>query len=135
MARYTQLLLKPEPFIEGVNAMPSVKSRGVPSKSAFVRSQPRNLSAREIVERGKRSGIELTEKYVYVIRSNEKRKVTAKSRAKRPGRARTRSIGRGKNVEAQFRRLAIEMGLARAEQVLADTKKKVASIIAGTGAQ
>lgn len=99
------------------------KAKAPMSKSAFVRSLPKNLSAKQAVERAKKRGIELNEKYVYVIRSNDKRKARSRkpSRLAKTGKSRT---------EIEFRRLAIELGLERAEQLLSETRKKVAAIIA-----
>ena len=101
------------------------KPKAPMSKSAFVRSLPKNLSAKQVVEREKKlkPKIELNAKYVYVIRSNDRRKAGSRkpSRLAKTGESRT---------EIEFRRLAIELGLERADQLLSETRKKVAAIIA-----
>jgi hypothetical protein len=69
--------------------------------------------------------MKLSDKYVYVVRSNAKRK--GLRRAKTRGASLSRSNGR----ESAFRRLALELGLDNARKLLADTMRKVAALIGG----
>jgi hypothetical protein len=106
------------------------------NKSAFVRNLPPKLPAKEVVARAKKAGITLSEKYVYVIRSNshKKRRGAGRGPGRPVGRPRMAlsSGGPGTGAEREFRRLAIEIGVRRAEEILGETRKKVALIIAGS---
>lgn len=104
------------------------KAKAPVSKSAFVRSLHRSLPAKKVVDRAKKQGIDLNEKYVYVVRSNDRRKAESRKRSRRVRQPADTGESR---TEADFRRLAIELGLQKAERLLSDTKKKVAAIIAG----
>src|SRR5262245_40490743 len=114
--------------------MPTETTKASPkqNKSAFVRNLPPKLPAKEVVARAKKAGITLSEKYVYVIRSNSHKK-----RRRGPGRpagstSSSRSAMPSSSAEREFRRLAIEIGVGRAEALLGETRKKVALIIAGS---
>ena len=100
------------------------------NKSAFVRNLPPKMPAKEVVARAKKAGITLSEKYVYVIRSNSHKK------RRRPGRPAGSTMSSSatptSSAEREFRRLAIEIGVRRAEALLGETRKKVALIIAGS---
>ena len=100
------------------------KAKAPVNKSAFVRSLSNKLSAKDVIERAKKQGLTLNEKYVYVVRSNARRKT------KSPKPSREEDTG-ASNTGAEFRRLAIELGMQKAERLLSDTKKKIAAIIAG----
>ncbi len=52
------------------------KGRGGLNKSAFVRSLPASLSAKDVIARAKAAGLSLTEHYVYNVRSQAKAKGT-----------------------------------------------------------
>jgi hypothetical protein len=96
------------------------KTGFVTNKSAFVRSLPRDMPAKTVVEEGKKQGISLSEKYVYVIRSNSKAKGSAGPRA---GRAAAAGASRkDAGLEAQLRSTIAELGLARARQVFASVE-------------
>ena len=98
------------------------------SKSEFIRSQPPRMRAKEVVELAKKQGLDVDHKYVYVVRSNARRK----GRNRRRGRPRGTAAPRmASSTEKEFRRLAIELGLKRAEVILSDTKKRLAAVIAG----
>ena len=109
--------------------LPSTKR--LRSKAAFVLDLPTDLPAKEVVAKAKEVGLRLAEGYVYVIRS------TARSRArrlriKRPVASARILVGRVSGTEAEFRRLALELGLGKAKKLLRDTEEKVAAIIAGS---
>ena len=111
--------------------MPPGKSKIRVSKTAFVLGLPKSMSAKEVVAEGKKKGCEISEKYVYVVRSNAKRKARSVSVGGRKTRRVVGSTLAASRV-AQFRKLAFELGLDRAEQVLSDTRKKVQQIISGS---
>ena len=93
------------------------------SKTAFVLSLPADTPAKEVVERAKRNNMKISDKYVYVVRSNAKRKAGA-----RKGRGR-QADGGLQNAETRFRKLAVELGLGKAEALLEDTRRRVANAI------
>lgn len=88
----------------------ATKKKPTPNKSAFVRSLPAELSALEVVEKGKEQGISLTEGYVYTIRSAAKKSSTPTKPA---------ASDRG----AQFRRLVFALGMDHAKAMMAEIEK------------
>jgi len=106
------------------------------SKKEFILSQPAELSPREVVEKAKEAGMSLTEQYVYVVRSGQKGKPKRRGRppkaaAKKKAAAAPAAPRGRRSLEAEFRRIAIELGLDRAADILSDTQKKVQDVIAG----
>ncbi len=91
------------------------------SKTKFILSFPSDTPAKEIVEKAKAEGVEFSEKYVYVVRSNAK--IAAQRRA--TGGAVTPINSRGRNasgLEAQLRKIIAELGLGRARQVFSEVE-------------
>ena len=99
------------------------------NKTAFVKSLPEDMPAKEVVDRAKKLGITISDKYVYVVRSNA-RKNTRKRRG--PGRppGSTASVSASPS-EREFKRLALNLGVKKAEQLMANLKKSAAEIVAG----
>jgi hypothetical protein len=100
-------------------------------KTRFVLSQPPGTRARDVVEAAKGAGIDISEKYVYIVRSNAKRKAR-KRRGRPPGRpprAASEAGDKGDSQEIKFRRMLVELGLVKAEQLLAETKSKLVAAI------
>jgi len=89
---------------------------GAMTKSDFVRSLPGNTPAKDVVERAAKQGMKISEKYVYVIRSNDKAHAAGGGRGRRGGRGRKVRAGGG-GGESQLRRAIAELGLARARQL------------------
>ena len=105
------------------------------NKSAFVRSQPTTMSAREVVEKGAAQGIGLSEKYVYNIRAKAKASGRTGAGPGRPGRRPgrppgSRSAGAG-SAEERFAELALEVGLTKAEALLGRLRSAIRSAVAG----
>ena len=107
------------------------------TKTAFVLGLDRDLSAKEVVEKAKAAGISLTEKHVYSIRSDAKRRETKATgkigTRKKPGpkpgsRRKANGAGNG-SVEARFIDLALDVGLAKAEELLGRLREKAKSIV------
>jgi hypothetical protein len=114
------------------------------SKSEFIRQQPANLSANEVVAKAKAAGLKFDQKYVYRIRSaahakGGKKKPTASPQrvhvvaAVRPSAVRpTHSNSTGPSsskVEGLLRALAAEIGLGRALDLLAEERARVTALI------
>jgi len=94
------------------------------TKAAFVRSLPATMSAAEVVSEAHKAGIKISPAHVYVIRSNAN-----KSIKKENGRSR-RSAGRPNlttapraGLEQQLEALIMDLGFARAEQLLGSIRK------------
>ena len=98
-------------------------ARRLVNKSAFVRGLP-NVSAKEVVAKAKAHGFALSEKYVYNIRAKAKA-----GGGKGPGRpGRPKGSGRSKvaaSVQQRFVDLALEIGLAKAEALLARLRSAI----------
>jgi hypothetical protein len=110
------------------------------TKTAYVLSLPRDLPAKAVVDKGKAAGISLTEKHVYSIRSDARRregKTGTKAGARKkpgpkPGAKRSAANGTtamGGSVEARFVDLVLDVGIGRAEELLAKLRAKVKSIV------
>ena len=98
------------------------------NKSVFILSQPESASANEVVANAKAAGIKISNAYVYIVRSNARLK--AKGRRPAVGSSLAGTVA-ATPAEREFRRLALDLGVKKAEAILFDTKKKVAAIAAG----
>src|SRR5690606_6088139 len=98
------------------------------SKTAFILSQGFDLPARDVVEAAAKAGHTIDANFVYAVRSSARAKGAAPPRA---GRGASRSTGRSArardddgpltasgSLESQFARLAVDIGIARAESIL-----------------
>lgn len=95
---------------------PTKKTTAKPpmTKTDFVRTQC-NVPAKDVVARAAKQGLKLTEKYVYVIRSQAKAKAAGKSRTTR---VTFLGVANSGTDESTLRRAIAELGLTRARQVL-----------------
>lgn len=97
------------------------------TKAAFVRSLPATMSAADVVAEAQRAGIKISPAHVYVIRSN------ANKSAKKPnGKPARRTSGRvpvaksareNAGLEQQLETLIMDLGFARAEQLLGSIRR------------
>lgn len=106
------------------------------NKSAFVRSQPTTMSAREVVEKGAAQGIGLSEKYVYNIRAKAKASGRVGAGPGRPGRrpgrpAGVRAAGAAGSAEERLVDLALEVGLTKAEELLGRLRSAIRKAVIG----
>lgn len=96
------------------------------NKSAWIREQPKSLSAKEVVDAAKKAGITLTDAQVYTARSTgnkPKGKPGPKPGSKPTPRA---AAANGTNDnELMFKRLVLSIGLPKAEAYLSDLKRSV----------
>jgi hypothetical protein len=104
--------------------MPRGKRKGATSKRAFVLSLPADMPAKEVVERAAQAGMKLKDTYVYVVRSNSRQ--GKGSRAKSVAAARSTT-----STESEFRRLALELGLGKSKELLTETERRIADVVAG----
>jgi hypothetical protein len=99
------------------------------SKTAFVRSLPPEMSAKEVVEKAKAQNITLSEAYVYTLRSSFRR-----AGSNRASSLSASAKGHGtssRSSEATFRRLVLDLGVQRARELLSEVEGKLTAIIAG----
>lgn len=144
-----------KPAEDKVAATKPAASTQPTSKAAFVRSQPEGLSAKEIVARAKAAGLTISANHVYAIRPAGKRKraakaapaVKSKRASTRPARA-TRMPAKPANaaasahvlaapaparspaVEAEFIRVALDLGRKRVEELLAHINRHLGALSA-----
>lgn len=102
------------------------------SKSAFVRSQPLGMSAKDVVAAAKKEHMKLSIAQVYNIRSTTKLKGKpmggVKAKAVRSAPAASAKSSKSSNgssavvdmAEAQLRRLIADVGLARSRQIVSE---------------
>jgi hypothetical protein len=95
------------------------------NKSAFVREQPADMPAKEVVKAAKAAGIELSEGFVYNIRSAAKKK--ARVAPTRAGGAKAAPAG----DEAAFRGLVVSLGTGRARALIDEVEAGLARVVAG----
>lgn len=103
------------------------------NKSAFVRSLPSTLSAAEVISRARGKGIKLSAAQVYTIRANARRKagngLPSIERGRGAGDAAVRrGRGSGSDSESAFLRMALELGLVRAESILGSLRDRAAGL-------
>lgn len=108
----------------GKSARRAARGPRAGTKSAFVRSLPRTLTAKEVVEQAKAKGMKLSVAQVYNIRSTASSKPATPRAAVQVTAAAPRStaVTSVADAEARFRRLIIEIGLQRAKAVLAEVQ-------------
>jgi hypothetical protein len=108
--------------------MPKTKSKTT-NKSAFVRSLPGDMSAKDVVSKAKAQGITLTENYVYTIRSAAKTKAKKGGTGRGPGRPKgSRAGGSSSGSEQGFIEHALDIGLGNAEKLLAKLRARIRSV-------
>ena len=95
------------------------------NKSAWIRSQPRTMSAKDIVAKAKAAGIKVTDKQVYNARSSAKKTGGASKTTKRGPAKRKPAASSGSDNELAFRRLVLSIGLPKAEAYISDFKRSV----------
>lgn len=110
--------------------MPKSKSPAGLSKRAFILSLPPEMPAKEVVEKAKEQGITIGEQYVWGVRSTAKQ-MDAKRGTKAGRRSNLSTRHASSSAEAEFRRLAIELGLGKSRALLHDTERRVAELIQG----
>ena len=99
------------------------------AKSAFVKSQPHSMPAKEVVAKAKEAGIVLNEKYVYNVRSTSgTAKRAGPGRPGRPPKA-AGGMGGGRTAEDILQAVAAEIGLSRAIALLQQRQQVVRSVL------
>jgi hypothetical protein len=111
-----------------------------PTKASFVRAIPTSVPAKEVVAKAKAAGMTLSEKHVYVIRSDAKKR-SAKKKAgggSAKGNAghstlaakSVASSGGGAN-ETNFRKLVLALGIPKSRSLVTDVERRLNQLISG----
>ncbi len=136
----TSLVASPQELIEGVPMAtkkkttpkkakaPKAAKPAFGAKSDFVRAQPLDMSAKQVVEEALKKGITLTEGLVYNVRGAVKKGTDKASTAASPRKAKAaaRPVAASPKtggLEAQLRMAIAELGLAQARSIFADVEK------------
>ena len=120
------------------------------SKSAFIRSQPTSMPARDVVEAARAAGITMTTKFVYNVRGGAKateptkkpsavkpvaaptKKPSAPKAAPKPKAAPVKAAPTGGSDQVvAFRRLVLGLGITRSRQLLDELERGLARLIGG----
>jgi hypothetical protein len=134
-----ELTLSSSPRTDAAESDPGVSvtraAQHYPSASAFVRTQPVDVPAKQVVAAGARLGLKLTSNLVRIVRYKMRRAGLAKPAlaTKRPLRkTRPPAIvpATGTN-ELQFKKLVIELGIARARTLVDAVAQSLESLISG----
>jgi hypothetical protein len=114
--------------------MPSKKPSAKPAKvnkSAFIRSLPRTMTAKEVVAKAKAQGLSISVPLVYIARAAAKKKAGKRG----PGRPRKDASSMAKapasGVEDLLRAAAAEIGLSRAMALLSEQHDAVRKVLGG----
>jgi hypothetical protein len=116
-----------------------------PTKASFVRSIPSSVPAKEVVAKAKAAGMTLSEKHVYVIRSDaKKRSAKKKAGGASKGHAAAASTshapkavshsaggGGGGSNETNFRKLVLALGIPKAKLLVTDVERRLNQLISG----
>jgi hypothetical protein len=96
------------------------------TKAAFVRSLPASMSAAEVVAEAHKAGIKISPAHVYVIRSNaNKSGKKTNGRSRRPSGRPQAAVGTRNGLEQQLEALIMDLGFARAEELLGSIRQAV----------
>jgi hypothetical protein len=99
------------------------------TKTAFVLALPKTMSAKEVIAKGKASGVSLSAAHVYAIRSGSKKKGHAQRDAAGHARA-THAVGKH-GAEDLLKAAAAELGLSNAMAILKAEHDKVHRLLGG----
>jgi hypothetical protein len=124
--------------------MAAKKSSKEQSKADFIRSLPVSMPALEVVEKGKAAGMKFITAYVYNVRSGARAGVVSRTSAiTRAGntpvakkilastatkQAATNGLASA-SKETSFRRLALDLGLERAKDLLAEMERAIEAVV------
>jgi hypothetical protein len=127
--------------------MPKSKSSAAnksakPTKASFVRAIPASVPAKEVVAKAKAAGMTLSEKHVYVIRSDAKKRSKKKAAKGSAPKATTghsslaaKTVssggGGGSATETNFRKLVLALGIPKSKSLVSDVERRLNQLISG----
>ena len=103
-------------------------ANGKQSASDFIRAQPASMKAGDVVTAGSKQGIKFSTNLVYAVRSSGGPKAGGRGRR---GAGRAAVSSGGGHHETTFRQLALDLGIARARQVLDSLEAKLRELVSG----
>jgi len=116
--------------------METTKKSEPQTKADFVRSLPKNLPIKEVIDKAKQAGIKLGSDYVSKVRSRARAKAAKGMRTPAPGKKQqgmkpgspARGTDTGKSstsYEALFARAVVELGFDQAQALLARVRDRL----------
>jgi len=109
-----------------------------PTKASFVRAIPTTVPAKEVVAKAKAAGMTLSEKHVYVIRSDAKKRSAKKKGGAAKGNAGTSTVAAkavsssgGSANETNFRKLVLALGIPKSRSLVSDVERRLNQLISG----
>ena len=111
-----------------------------PTKASFVRAIPTSVPAKEVVAKAKAAGMTLSEKHVYVIRSDAKKRSAKKkaggasskgSAAPSTLAAKSAAPSSGGANETNFRKLVLALGIPKSKSLVSDVERRLNQLISG----
>lgn len=113
--------------------MPSKPTSKKPqTKTAYVLGFPHSVPAKDVVVKGKAAGVALTDKLVWAIRSDAKKKKGARKSKARHTTTTPRSSGMrvsARVAEDVLRAAAHVLGLARASEILDEEQRRAHALL------
>lgn len=108
------------------------RGKGGVNKSDFIRSLPRDMPAKAVVEAGAKKGMTFSQQLVYNVRAaDEKGGASAKRFKKRLKVIGTPVYAMGTNDESDFRQLVVDLGVARSRQLVDDVEGALRAVVSG----
>jgi hypothetical protein len=101
---------------------------GGQSASDFVRSQPASVKATDVVAAGAKQGLKFSTNLVYAVRSSGGKAAGPKGRR---GGGRKAAAAPG-GSETALRKLALDLGIGRAREILNDLEQRLSALISGS---
>ena len=104
-----------------------------PSKASFIRSLSASASVKDVVAAAAKRGWKIKERYVYEVRAatKHKRPEPAALRGGAGPHPQATPSSAGSASETTFRKLVLDLGLARSKALLGEVEKKLGDLIAG----
>ena len=125
------------PVLEAAAATSAPTPPAAPTATEFIASQPRDIPAAAVVKAAKKAGLKIEPAYVYKVRSRASAKA-AKTPTPKPAAPKTEPAamnapklaakGAVSNIEGTFKRMAVELGVARATELVAEVRRTLAEL-------
>jgi carnitine O-acetyltransferase len=126
----------------------SVTTATAPTATEFISSQPTTIPAADVVKAAKMAGLKITTTYVYTVRSRLAAKAAKPPAPKAAPVPKTPKLSTAKkalaavktaapklaakvpasNIEGTFKRLVVELGVARAFELVGDVRRTLAEL-------
>jgi hypothetical protein len=132
--------------------VPTTAAAPALTATEFIKSQPREISAADVVKAAEKVGLKIDANYVYKVRSRLGAKPAAKAKLEAPKATKPAPAPKaaqsaptpkaastvptapkitGVSNDVAFKKLVVELGVARAEALVVEVKRKLAELFAG----